>query len=707
MNSDPSEDVDRLGATRGPRDASAPLAPAQPIGTLPEVPRLAVEVKDWFEPDADKLKREYFALVRRLGVPQNLSVELNAPRYLELRRFVEAQAEAAPNPGVAADQRRELASAASAVESTERWCALLLVKMSERYGISNALRACQSFLRLQLARVVKELAAYQVAGGDVLCEESLEWYDSRRLLPTLAQFVYGHARVLEVIVGDDPYTTTNPDTEKVYLPLERVENDGSGGIITNMWESAVNLPMDVWVEYVVPQLTAMRARGFNSYHVWTPAETHYVTEGVVWEGEHSSEFAARRIGGTRHSVLEKKTHLSAEATMLARRYLELITDPPVQHSGPFHLFNPEADLPTISALGDEVIGSIVAVDERTWRAPSVWHAAAWLMNIAGGAAEGKEIYPRSEGHPPGVSFQEALLFHGTADTDADLIPSLFMSDDRGREGEALVRFMLAMEAVNETGKLPTVTADAYVGVGNHYGLSTYLIPMNLDPLVAVSHAVREAEPGAEVVVYWMAFDKITSLGGKVSVPPPWAERVQAQKELFVDFNDVNMTDVKGECSWLLFPAEGSYLDFEFLLGEDEPDPDERWFEAARRWAAESPLEVADASVSEVRRYADELYRQIGSPHFIDAAFISRHAGHWRARFADLLKWLMLKRGEQFYISCAPVRLLLPHTLGLLAWFAQGSGAGDETSPGQDDADVVRQFMNAVRMCLEHSEVGGE
>jgi hypothetical protein len=689
MERDSSEEVDR------PADAPA------------EVPRLVVEINGWFEPEVDRLRRDYFALVRGRGVPKAVSVALNAPKYLELRRFVESQAAAQTDPKIVAEQRRSLVSAESVAQSTESWCSVLLVKMSECYGVSNALRACRFFLMLQLAWLVRDLAAYQTAGDGLLAEESLEWFDSRRPLPTLSQFIYGHTHLLEVVVGGDPYAKKKINAEKVYLPLERVENDGTGGIITKMWESAVNLPLDLWVEYVVPQLTALRAHGFNSYHAWTPAEAHYVTEGVVWEGGHSYEFTSQRIEGTRHSVLKKETHVRLEDSLRARRYLELITEPPVQHSGPFHFFRREADLTTIAALGEDVTGSVVAEEGRTWRAPSVWHAAVWLMHTAAGVAEGKEIHPKIEGRPPHVRFQDALLFHGTADAEAELRPNSFPSDDRNLAGKALLRFMLAMEAINMTERLPAVTADGYVGVGNHYGLQTYLITMNPNPLAAVLDAVREAERDTEAVVYWMPFGKVTSLGGKVNVPPPWAERVHGRKELFVDFKEVEMSDVKGECSRLLFPADVSFLDFELVNADEEHAADEAWFEAARRWAVESRIEVEGASRSDARHYADELYARIGSPPFIDPAFIAEREWLWRARFADLLKWLMLKRGEEFYLSCAPVRLLLPHTLGLLAWFAQIERSKDENDARQDDAGEVREYMNAVKLCLEQSGVGGE
>lgn len=672
----------------------SPTDESPPSGT-----ELILEIRGWFEPNIIRLKEDLFALVRRSGLPQTISIKLDAPRYAELREFIKSQVVAQKDSEIARDQQLALASASSALESTEQLSALLLTQILRHYGIRSAIKSCDFFLRICLARIISGLASYQVNDGNAVCTEFPDWFDLHNPMPTLTQFVYGHSEILEVILSESP-STRRPKSEKVFLQLDRIENDGGGGIITNLWEPAIYLPQDIWIDYVVPQLAAMKAQRSDAYLAWIPDEAIYCTEGIVWKGAHSFEWNAKRIGDTHHAVLNKGKHHTLESSSKARQYLELITDPPTQQSGPFLFFHPRADVSRIKTIGEEVLELIVAVDDLTWRAPTAWHAAVWLRNIAGGAAEGKEVYPNPPNAASGPKIEGPLLFYGGANIDADLRPTLFLSDDQERDGNALLRFMLAMSALNEALDLHPLIAEAYIAVAQHYKLLTYLISMTLDPFVSILNANINTPEGGERVVYWISFNMITALGGKIIFPPLWAERLYDHKELYLDFKEVGMTDLRSECYRILFPADPSYSDFEFVDRDEAPD--HQWLELARQWAVESQLEVNSDHAPDGLQYANDLCSRIGRPAFLNESTTSERIERWCIKFVELLNWLMLKRNDAgFYIDGSPLQAVSAYNLGLLNWFAQDVEKLKEviTKPSFA-ASRVKDFISTVRASLK-------
>jgi hypothetical protein len=92
----------------------------------------------------------------------------------------------------------------------------------------------------------------------------------------------------------------------VYLPLGRLENDGSGDLITSLWESCKYIPDDIWLEYVLPQMAYERTWGFSEYVTWTKDSSVYATEGTVWRGESFDEESIERIPGSRHAIVPRQ-----------------------------------------------------------------------------------------------------------------------------------------------------------------------------------------------------------------------------------------------------------------------------------------------------------------------------------------------------------------------------------------------------------------
>lgn len=668
---------------------------------------LTIEIDDWFLPNMAKLKQDAFALARTGGLQANLTVKLNAPRYLELREFVTTQARDYKDPVIAAEQHEALDRAKSALESTEKWGALLLVHMTKHYGLRAALNSFDFFLRLRLTSMVSGLASYQVDDGNVVCTEFPEWFERHNPFPTLAQFIYGSSPVLEVIVGDDPSVANRPHAETIFLPLAQVENSGSGDLLTNLRESAVHLSMELWIDYVVPQLTALEAAGIASYHAWTPDRTTYLTEGFFWLVDDRLELEGKRIDGTDIVVVARKAWRQPDASLKARQYLESVTDPPVKQSGPFRFFSPDTDLERIRMLADEVLEPITAVDARTFRAPSVWHAASWLMNNAAGVAENKEIGSSFPGISPAVKFGGPLLFRGATDSDSELRLTLSLST--AEESNALVRFMLALNSLNERAErtgLPSLIIDAIIGVGAHHGLSTYLLLMTLDPLIAILESIKLAPKDSEAAVYWIPFSKITSLGGRIIIPPIWAESLYDQKEVFLDFRDVALAEIKSESWKLLFPADSSFLDFEFPSQHVGASHDDMWLKSAMTWASDSQFEVTPDIERKADLLADELCLRLGEPPFVKVSGQPERMEQWCIRLANLLKWLMVKRNEEeFYFDCATIRCLSPYTYATLKWFAKFTEERQHplTLSQEYRASETESVANAVRFCLRHLE----
>jgi len=668
---------------------------------------LIVEVDDWFLPEMAKLKQDAFAMALLTRFEGKLTVKVKNPQFLELQAFIQTQVHNGDDARIATEQRQALDVAKSELEATEKWAAILLVQVTRHYGLRLALRSFEFFLRQRLIKIIGDLARYQVATGDVACAEFAAWFKRHDDFATLAQFVYGCSQMLEVIVGDDPSQTDQPASDTVYLPLARVANSGFGDLYINLRESAVYLPTDLWIDYVVPQLTARKASDSRSYHAWTPEQGSYLTEGMCWLGDQRLELNGHHIDGTDVLVVQRDSWEPPDPSIKARQYLECVIDPPAQHSGPFHFFTRDTDLELMKALGDEVVQSITAVDERTWRAPSAWHTAAWLLNNTAGVAEGKEILSSYPGNSPTVKFHGPLLFRGGVNSESDL--QLTLSLKTADEYSALVRFMMALNSLNgkaEKTGLPPLIIDSIVGVAAHYGLATYLLSMTLDPLIAILESSNLAANGEEAAVYWIPLAKIKTLGGRMIIPPIWAESLYDQKEVFLDFKDVGLTEIKSESWKLLFPVDKSYLDFEFPKQQVGPPHDEVWLKSAKTWAFESQTKITRDVKGNADELAAELCSRLGEPSFVKTPGQPARMEQWSIRLANLLKWLMLKRNErEFYFDCSAVRSSSPYTYGTWKWFArftEEQQTASSLSP-EYQANEVRSVGNAVRTCLAHLE----
>jgi hypothetical protein len=662
--------------------------------------RLVVDVKNWFEIDVDKLTQDVWEIVAESDLSEDLPVELSAPDYEALRDFVRAQSEQEKRQNIASQQRNALKEAESAVTATEQWCAKLLFKVSRHYGVRNAVNSCKYFLRHRLAYIISGLASYQVDDGNVLLPDFADWFGRSHPLPTIPQLVYDQSRLIEVIINAQGADCGGSEYIKVYLPLNRVANTQSGHLLSNVWEPAAHVPRDVWINYVVPQCAAQSALGIISCCPWVSDAATYATEGEVWVGGRSVTRKEEEIEGARSFVVASRVAPGPSPADKAREYLHLIMDPPAQHRGPYHFYPPSMDLPRIAAAGEEILDAIECVDERTWRAPTTWHAAVWLLNVAAGAGEGKPVYPAFKPDEP-LHFDSALLFRGQRNTSWGVAPRLLRESDPSTHVKALAIFLMTMAALIPFEEMPTVTAEAHIATAQHYGLATNLLDITVDPLTATFFACDGAiDP--EAVVYWMPFDEAVSLGIRMALPPPWIKRLYKQKGLFIDFFHADLKDIKDRCYRILFPPDKSYVESEFGNVDSRLYPDDPWLTSACEWAKTVDIETAELSRDGAIALAEKLRRKLGKPHFMYNVLFPARMGDWWELFEELLDWLavrMIEGAPEF--QCYPLLVMKRDNPGLFANLLRAlqimQSQGLEIAVSDSG---IGYYIDAIKKCME-------
>ena len=111
------------------------------------------------------------------------------------------------------------------------------------------------------------------------------------------EFVFGDDTLVEVILAQTGPHYPGKEYANVYLPLRRIENDGSGGLIANLWEEAEHIPSQVWESHVIPQCAALNSAGRLKFMPWTPEDLSYVTKGEVWRKGERVEYTRKPLGG--------------------------------------------------------------------------------------------------------------------------------------------------------------------------------------------------------------------------------------------------------------------------------------------------------------------------------------------------------------------------------------------------------------------------
>ena len=137
-----------------------------------------------------------------------------------------------------------------------------------------ALKACKRNVRLSLTYTLHELAKFQI-GDQAICEDLVRsMHNLDDFLPGIIWLACQTTPLLKIEIALSPESR---DTSLAFVLLNRVENHGGGDLIGGLWDSTEYLPVDVWCEYVVPQLTVSSAIGFQSYCPWARESSHHIT----------------------------------------------------------------------------------------------------------------------------------------------------------------------------------------------------------------------------------------------------------------------------------------------------------------------------------------------------------------------------------------------------------------------------------------------
>jgi hypothetical protein len=387
----------------------------------------------------------------------------------------------------------------------------------------------------------------------------------------------------------------------------------------------------------------------------------------------------------------------------AKEYLRLVDTVPKQHLGPHRMFsNPTSDAKPLQEFARRLVISIERRDERTYYAPSPWHAAAWLLDLAALAGQVANLDGSSGLRSPYDTRYGAPVFRGQSDPKQELLPTLLRegktpSDRQGMEMLASVlQKLLDSEDNRMNGRL------THLAALQHCGMPTPLLDFTADPRIAVSFACFGANPGArcDAGIFCTPLGVLTGLGGAVVLPPPWVKRLYAQRGLFLDFaslpGGVRIEDV---CFRLLFPPDPEFK--ASVSGEADLLPREPWYEAAIRWAqmvARSNLTLKDA--------AKQLQDECGEPPFLydvmqaDAMLPSLH------QFSDMCAWLALKvlNGQLVY-DTSIIEAMAVHNMPLFRSHRATWRLLTRTFPDlsrEDDLDLepFLAAMKAVSSCLD-------
>jgi len=345
-------------------------------------------------------------------------------------------------------------------------------------------------------------------------------------------------------------------------------------------------------------------------------------------------------------------------------------------------------------LGERLMDKVVKLDERTWRAPTPWHAAVWLLRLSQLISQ---LGLDSAGTP---------VFRGQRDPSWEVIPSLSRIANQPAYQRALDRFCAAL-ALFLLEELPDLDPQVHVATAQHYGLPTYFLDFTIDPVVAAYFACKGSTPGADAVVYWLPFNAALTLGARLILAPPWVRRLHRQRGFFVDLSSNAQVDIKKECYAVLFPAMPSYEEWILKGPEGEILPEDAWFERACNWA------LGDIEGSIARgghALTDELRAKIGEPEWLYDAIIPSRLIDWLKTLVEVADWLALRytggsTGGRFVHDCIPLLILRRDNPGLVRagldvweWMQQ--------SPQLIKDKMVAHLFASFRKCERENEKRG-
>jgi FRG domain len=623
-----------------------------------------------------------------------VDVAIDAPDYATLRAFIKRQAATQP-PEIAADQNRALAHADARMRATAEWAARILGEIGKRYGYRAAAQSACAFVTHRLIRTVGALAQYQIAAEPPIYPDFVEWFDRDYPRQSAALVAHRQSQVQEVLLR----STKAKAYSRVYLPLGRL---GRGRSPSGLCE---NIPLDIWLEYVVAQCAVEQSLDVSGYFEWTPADGTFSAEPSCW-----SMSGGKAVQSPLPGIwVNDSTTRHDEGG--ARALIHCLTDPPVTAIGPLPEFPPGTLIDAVVAQEWLIRAQITQIDSRTWRAPTVWHAVVWLLNLARWDRSGRpdtdaDVASKMAAMEPG-----ALLFRGQADCAWGLVPTIYREGRNTQDNwRAMTRLMLALMFLQLSADSNTTTPMAQLGAGQHYGLDTALLDFSFDPSIAAYFASDSERPdlGPEAAIYWLPLQQAFRLGAQLIIAPYWLERIHRQRGCFLDLSDFMRSgnaDLKHDCFSIRFPRSPNYLK-DFHLNNKQLLPESKWMHEAIRWARNSKFFFGNDSSNRIvcEEYANELVQFAGKPDFIVGSMDPRYAGVQVRLFTEMIEWLALTKDgpteRKFHLDCEVVKALAEHNQGV---FMQIHHVGKFLLTLNDVPEESRKlaaYVSAVGTCLE-------
>src|SRR5262245_2570544 len=270
----------------------------------------------------------------------------------------------------------------------------------------------------------------------------------------------------------------------------------------------------------------------------------------------------------------------------AKHHLALLHTVPALHRGPHRMFRDLADAEPIRDLMPRLVASIEQRDERTYFAPSAWHATAWLLHVAELAGQVANLDSATGMRTPYDPRYGAPVFRGQCDPNRKLVPTLFRSGRTIIDSMALTLLVEILQGLFDYEENRMNGPLVHIAALQHYGMPTPLLDFTADPRVAVFFACSKADATVtpEVVVYGIPLGVLSGLGGAVVLPPPWVKRLYAQRGLFLDYSTMEPdADIAPICFRVLFPPDPEYGSSHTMLRDEALLPSEPWYEAAIAW----------------------------------------------------------------------------------------------------------------------------
>ena len=591
------------------------------------------------------------ALFRTLGqlfpqlYPRDLEIKLEAAAYRGLRANVQRQAERPDNRN-AKDQLRAIGFADAQLRTTETWSGRILVEIGRRYGFHNASRACCYFIAHRLLETMTQLARYQLADEPPISFVEQRYIDHDHEQASRTLLVYSKKELLELILRDKKEKSYT----RVYVPRGVVDNSDDHVLYAMIEDQVRVIPLDIWIDYVIPQCAAEQANEISGYFHWAPEpDTTFMTEAVVWAWRGGKLSGRTQLLTPPHIVEISGGRASGED---AKCYMRSEIDPPAISIGPLTFLPGGYDEAVATVQTEELRRVVKQVNGREWVAPSVWHAVAWLLDLVGWDRKKRPRQAFSEDSELGKMPPGAMLFRGQADSSWALVPSIHRNEnvaDR-RAGD---RLMFALMYLQYMAEGVTHCYQSQFAVAQHYGIPTHLLDFTLDPRVAAYFAVDNAETvkGNEAAIYWMPLQTAHNLGGMIILAPHWVERIYRQRGCFVDMEHLQVKtrvgDLKPHCFSIRFPRDPAYLKSDLSGLPQGVYPESAWLEKAVRWAREATIYIDNDGTKETnkfifQRYADDLVGYAGQPPFavqsMDPKFVTRQIDF----MIETIEWLALE-----------------------------------------------------------------